>query len=395
MTDRAEAPEPARNTADGPVRDAERITLLDTLRGVAVLAILVMNAVSFGLPTAAYFNISAAGNVSPLDWALAVTGEVFVDQKAMAMFSLLFGAGIVMFADRAEAKGRAPFRLSLWRNLLLFGIGFVHGMLWDGDILVVYALCAPVLLALRSAGVKTLLLSGASLLALSGVLAVAAQNTVGPEGAALGYYWFPDALDIGDGVGLFLIADFFLRALGMMLVGVALYRMGWVQGRATAAQYRALALGGLALGLPLAVLGVLWQFSADFAPRVAVVSAAPNTLATLPIALGYLGLVALWDLRPAGAFMRRIRAVGRMALTNYLTQTLLGFALLRGVFGDTELRRSEIWLFILGVWAFQLWWSQAWLARYRFGPFEWAWRCATYRAIQPLRRIATSSRPRS
>ena len=132
-----------------PISRGERITNLDTVRGIATLGILVMNAVSFGLAQPAYFNLDHSGSDHALDWIVGVLGEVFVDQKTMALFSMLCGAGIVVFADRAAAKGRRANWLSLWRNLLLLGIGLVHGWFWSGDILALYAVCAPVLLLLR------------------------------------------------------------------------------------------------------------------------------------------------------------------------------------------------------------------------------------------------------
>ena len=128
-----------------PITRSERITNLDTVRGIATLGILVMNAVSFGLPQPAYFNLDYAGPDTALDWIVGVLGEVFVDQKTMAMFSMLFGAGIVVFADRAAAKGRRANWLSLWRNTLLLVIGLVHAAFWFGDVLMLYAICSPVL----------------------------------------------------------------------------------------------------------------------------------------------------------------------------------------------------------------------------------------------------------
>ena len=102
-----------------------------------------MNVVSFGLPSAGYFNISAEGLGGPLDWAIAIFGEIFFDQKMMGFFSILLGAGIVMFADRAEVKGHGVRRLSVWRSTLLLGIGVLHLLLWEGDVLLLYALCSP------------------------------------------------------------------------------------------------------------------------------------------------------------------------------------------------------------------------------------------------------------
>ena len=146
----------------------DRIGNLDFVRGIATLGILVMNAVSFGLPTAAYWNLSAAGSQTGLDWALGIFGEIFVDQKMMALFSLLFGASMVLFIDAAKGRGRArPILLSLWRNLLLLGFGSLHMRLWEGDILMLYAICAPIILFVRNWRPKLLLGLGTFLLALS------------------------------------------------------------------------------------------------------------------------------------------------------------------------------------------------------------------------------------
>ena len=111
------------NVRASSLPDSLRVTNLDSIRGLAVLGILVMNAVSFGLVPAAYFNLSAGGNRSWLDWVIGAAGEVLVDQKTMALFSMLFGTGIVLFADRAATKSDHPVALSLWRNFLLLLIG--------------------------------------------------------------------------------------------------------------------------------------------------------------------------------------------------------------------------------------------------------------------------------
>ena len=133
----------------------DRIGNLDFVRGIATLGILVMNAVSFGLPSAAYWNLAASGSETGLDWVVGIFSKIFVDQKMMGLFSLLFGASIVLFIDAAKKRGPArpilglyssPIWLSLWRNLWLFVIGLLHMLLWEGDILQVYAICAPIIL---------------------------------------------------------------------------------------------------------------------------------------------------------------------------------------------------------------------------------------------------------
>ena len=153
--DRDPSARPRPTTA--PVAANERITTLDAVRGVAVLGILTMNAVSYGLSPAAYFNLDADGSDTWLDWLIGGAGEVLFDQKFMGLFSLLFGAGIVLFADRAESKGRRAGWFSLWRNFLLLLIGLAHMAMWDGDILVLYAVCAPLVILLRRRRPATLL----------------------------------------------------------------------------------------------------------------------------------------------------------------------------------------------------------------------------------------------
>lgn len=350
-----------------------------------MLGILVMNAVSFGLNDAAYDDISADGMSTPLDWVVGVFGEVFVDQKFMGLFSALFGAGIVLFADRAAAKGKRPLLLSLWRNLLLLGIGFLHFLLWEGDVLMVYALSAPILIALRRLQPRTLYVLGGSVLMLSVFLALVAQDTVSASGGGLGGYWGVESTT-SEEVELFYLVDYFARAIGMMLIGVGLYRSGIMTGERPPAFYRRMAVWGLAIGLSLATLGVVYIAVNDFDPAVAILSLIPNTLGTAPAVLGYLGLIILWDLRSPSPLVLRLRAAGRMALTNYLSQSVIGVGLLTVALADVDLTRSMIALFILGVWALQLWWSKAWLDRFRFGPAEWAWRSATYLRWQPLRR---------
>lgn len=369
-----------------PTTAAERITNLDTVRGFATLGILLMNVVSFGLVGPAYFNIDADGSDTWFDRTVGLMGEVFIDQKTMGLFSLLFGVGIVMFADRAAQKGQRPVVLSLWRNLLLGGIGLLHTLLWEGDILTVYAACAPVLLLMRKLPARVVGVIGAAMVAGSAVWAIATHLWLDGDFDALGSVWFVDAATEADSVGIFLLADFFLRALGMMLIGVAFYRAEIVQGQRNAELYQRMARWGLGLGLPLALVAALMQQANDWGGSTALPGLAINTLATPLVAVGYLAVITLFNQRPETHWHERIRAVGRMALTNYLAQTVLGVVVLRVLFDQGSFGRLTLFGFVVAVWAVQLAWSQPWLKRFRFGPCEWLWRVATYRRWQPLRR---------
>ena len=369
----------------GPIGSGARNTYLDLIRGVALLGIVVMNAVSFGLGAGTYFSLAAGGSDTWLDRLVGGFGEVFVDQKFMGLFSLLFGAGIALFCDRAANRTRRPALLSLWRNLLLLGIGLLHLALWEGDILVGYALVSPVIIALRNRRPRTLLILGGAILLLSPVAAILLQASLPGDGSGLGGFW-TSGMEMTGTTDRFIIVDFVSRAVGMMLIGVALYRTGVMTGDRPVAFYRRMARTGLGVGLPLAALGLAWVAARDFSPDVAFVGTIPNTLGTAPAVLGYTALIILWNRRPETALHRRLRAAGRMALTNYLTQTLLGLLILGYLLGDADLTRTMLVGFIGLVWAAQLWWSAPWLDRFRYGPAEWLWRMATYRRKQRLRR---------
>ncbi len=382
---------PSQTTDSGPVRESGRITSLDLIRGVAVLGILLMNAVYFGLGSAPYFNLSAGGSETPLDWAVGILGEVFVDQKFMGLFSLLFGAGMILFIDRASGKGRRAVLLNLWRNALLLLIGILHMMLWDGDVLTAYALSSVFLLALRKLPNRALISLGVVVFMLSVACALIAQNIADTTDVSLSGFWTKGEIPEDEIIVLPFLLGYFLRALGLILVGAGLYRAGFMNGGLPARTYRRTAVIGLAVGLPLAAAGVVITALNDYSREIAFIGQIPNTLGSIPVSLGYMSLIILWNNRADNRLKKRLRAVGRMALTNYLTQTVLGVLVLTTLLGDVDfVNRSAVLAFVFAVWALQLWWSQAWLSRFHFGPAEWLWRVATYRSGQPLRRCDES-----
>jgi len=369
----------------GPVPEANRISSLDTIRGVAVLGILPMNALAFGLSKAGYVNVSADGIGQPLDSLLGVLTMVFIDQKMMALFSLLFGVGVVIFAERAAAKGRRVVWLSLWRFALLAAVGLVHAAMWFGDILVVYAACAPVVLLLRRLPAGVLAAAGAVLALAGTAVAPLVQSAANASEAGLGKYWFADGGSMPPAVEAWFGLGAVGRALGFMLIGVALYRLGIVQGQRDRAFYQRLALGGIVAGTAITAVAPAQHIANGWSPEHAISGTIPIGLGLIPMALGYMALIIMWSRSGRGP-LRPFRNAGRMALTNYLAQTVLGVTTLGWLLADVGLTRTVIAAWVLGVWALQLWWSTWWLERFRFGPFEWAWRCATYWSRQPLRR---------
>ena len=370
----------------GPVAESTRITSLDLIRGVAVLGILLMNAVSFKFGHVPYWNLSAGGSETWLDWAVGIFGEIFVDQKFMGLFSLLFGAGIMLFIERAHARGGLAVRLNLWRNVLLLAIGLLHVQLWDGDVLMIYALSAFVLLALRKLPSRSLVAIGAVLFMLPIANDFWMQSIANSTDSPLTGIWTNPGADIEEVIGLTPAFNYAMRGLGMILMGAGLYRLGFMNGGMSTRVYRTVAIAGIGSGLSLAALGVVLVAANDFSKEVAFIGNIPNNLGTIPASLGYMSLIILWNQGSDNWLKRRLRAVGRIALTNYLAQSILGVLVLSVVLSDVTVNRAGVLLFVLAVWALQMWWSQTWLNRYRFGPAEWLWRVATYRRRQPLRR---------
>ena len=356
-----------------------------------MLGILLMNAVSFKFGSVPYLNLSAGGSETWLDWSVGILGEVFVDQKFMGLFSLLFGAGMILFIDRASGRGRRAVLLNLWRNALLLLIGILHLLVWDGDVLTAYALSSVFLLAMRKLPNRALISVGVAVFTLSVAFALLAQTMANTTDVSLSGIWTPGEIALEGTeeilIGTCVLLGYLLRALGLILVGAGLYRTGFMNGGLHASTYRLVAVVGLGIGLPLAIAGVIITAVDDYSREVAFIGQIPNTLGTIPASLGYMSLIILWNNRADNRLKQRLRAVGRMALTNYLMQTVLGVLVLTTLLGDADfVNRSVVLVFVLAVWALQMWWSQAWLSRFLFGPAEWLWRVGTYRSRQPLRR---------
>ena len=361
---------------------SQRITHLDTVRGVAVMGILIMNAASFFFVGAAYFDISSPENKTILDWLVGGFGEVFADQKFMALFSILFGASVLLFCERAAAKGHSPVRLSLWRNFLLLLMGLFHESIWEGDILFVYACCAPVLLLCRKLP-PTLLISVGTLLYLSPIIVSGLAVSVVDPAAFLEVWGSLSIKNPSSDVDLVLLGlmyDVFARAMGMMFIGMGLYANGMlIHANASDALFkRSLCL--VALGALLSGVGLAWTATQNFSPTAIVQGNFANTVGTVPMALGYLGLLMWWNEKTSGVLINRIRALGKTALTNYIGQTVV-CVVLASLLPKEWLSRTTVFLLIIVIWWAQLYLAEKWLKRYRFGPLEYLWRCATYRRM--------------
>ena len=376
------------------MKSNNRITNLDFIRGISVLGILIMNSLSFSLPLSAYFNHPSAAVDGTIDWVLVFISEIFVSQKMMGLFSVLFGAGIVIFIDSANKKNyKRPRLLSIWRNSLLFLFGVFHALLWDGDILRIYGISAILIIFLYKKNIKLLVILSlfftlfGSIIAypwqgffdIEGNLILSEANiNIWPDKLGLSSYWFPEAKMKGEAIYSYFGLDATFRAIGMMLLGVILFRSKVLFGNLDIKIYKKMTFFGLALGIPLGILSLLWLGLNNYSPDLAIIGFIPNKLGIIPMTIAYIGMLSILNKKLSSKVASYIRACGRMAFTNYITQTLFCYIVLNIFFKDVEITRKEIFIFVLIIWAIQLIWSKYWLDKFKYGPLEFIWRKLTY-----------------
>lgn len=374
----------------------ERNVTLDFVRGVAILGILLLNISAFGLPKAAYLNPAWSGSASLSDawtWALL---DLLAQVKFLTLFALLFGAGLQLLLPRGK-------RWIQSRLTLLALLGFIHGLFfWDGDILLAYALVGLVswrmvreahhVKSLFNTGV-VLYLTGIAVLVLLGMISgTAANRSWAPDAANLQYeqYWklhggmeaVSNRADMLSDNLLALGAQYGWQLAGMMLMGAALMRSGWLKGQFSLRHYRRtgalLVAAGMAVNLP--AIFAQWYLAWDDR-WCAFLLQAPRELSAPLQAIGYAALA--WGYWPQLCRFRLVGAiacVGRMALTNYLLQTLICTTLFYHLGLFMRFDRLQLLAFVPPIWAVNLLVSSLWLRRFRQGPVEWLWRQLTLRA---------------
>ena len=407
----------------GPVAQTARIDSIDVLRGFALLGILVMNIQLFAMPEAAYYNPTAYGDLEGANLYVWLGGRLLADQKFMTIFSMLFGAGIVLMTTRAEARGetrRVHYRRMGW----LAVIGLLHAhLLWAGDILFLYAVCGILVYPFRGLPPGRLLVLGTATVAVASAVFAGLQASLPswPEDALAEVTvgaWQPTRAIVDDALATyrggwleqlptrsamaFGFETFMLviwggwRAGGLMLIGMALFKLDVFSARCSPRFYGALIAAALAAGIPVEAYGVALDFEYGWALDWSLLQGRQfNYWPSIAVGLGYVGLVMLacrsTALRRA---TRPFAAVGQTALSNYLLQTVICTTIFYGhglgLYGSVD-RVGQLGV-VVGVWAVQLIASPLWLRRYRFGPAEWVWRSLTYGARQPLRR-ATAAAP--
>ncbi len=442
-----------------PTRKQDRILSLDAARGLAILGVFCVNVPLMALPIATHMGFGPPKDGSTLDTGAWAFTRIFCEGKFYPLFSMLFGMGFILLIDRARARGRSAVPLYLRRIAILFVIGVAHiSLLWFGDILLLYSVCAIALLLARNASPRLLLIFASAFMVLTLLGAIVGAVVIDPsvdpdatvvaddsatgnaddslgtdpaaadaeepgaakfqidpdmppaeqfikglEGGAI--FMDPEAWAeletraLRDGpidqaviirlLNYTIIMSFMLIPFGfgahvlcMFFLGAAIMRSRILENRRA---LLAMVGSGMAIGLPATVALVLIGASAS--PSTGFWLMVPAYLTAPLVSLMYLGGIALMAQNRWIALPRLIAPVGRMALTNYLTHSLVLAFLMHhwglGLFGTFS--RAELLGTVFAVYAAQIAFSHLWLSVFRFGPMEWLWRSLTYLKPQPMR----------
>lgn len=436
-------PSQSQNIA-APVSQQERINILDSLRGIATLGILLMNVPGFGFPEARA-NDPSIYNETGINFRAWYIVEWLFSGTQRALFSMLFGAGIILFMGRMGKKveGIMPamyyFRRQMW--LLVFGLFDAFVLLWFWDILFAYAICGMLLFVFYKKSAKALMIFAFVCLALmtlrnnislyrdkavvqKGEIAAAidtsvnkltetqkqdldamlamkkesstdAQRTKAEKEmqAVTGTYATLYKVQGDKSIHVELYYTYFLiwDMLLFMFIGMAFFKSGIITGDAPTKIYWWLTIAGLGIGLLLSYYQqqdiINTQFSHYEYSKQVVFN--DYQLARMFRSLGFFGLVMLlYRSRKFNWFFNLFKPVGQMAFTNYLAQSFCGLIFFYGIgfgyFGKLE--RYELYIYTAVIWLLEIIWSHVWLRYFRMGPMEWLWRSLTYWQKQPFKR---------
>lgn len=425
----------------GPVRQADRLFTVDVLRGFALLGILLMNIPTFALPEHAYSNTNVWGGNDPLNrWTVTLI-YLFGEGKMRAIFSMMFGASALLLIGRGEKRGAGIevadiyFRRTLW--LMLFGM--IHAyFIWWGDVLYPYALLGLGLFAFRNLSPRGLIIAASVQLALltvgsvmdarddaeglekyqkvrvlerSGVPLTIEQKKEKEAGEKIMKALRPPQEELQKEIDAYrgnyvknlkqrarqvwkfhrlpFYFPFLWDMLSMMMLGMALLKTGVLTGERSFAFYVKMAwIGGLS-GLAINGTTMALQWKHDFDAVTGLLDESTYEIGRVPMALCYMAIAVM--IVKAGWFRwltRRVAAVGQMALSNYISHSLICSTIFYGGYGFGlfgKLERWQLYPIVVAIWVFNLAWSPIWLRSFYFGPLEWCWRSLTYWKKQPMR----------
>ncbi len=424
----------------GPFKSSERIDSLDILRGIALLGILLMNIVGFGLVFQAAGNPTIQGGDSGWNLNIWIMNSMFFEGTMRALFSMLFGVGMILMTSRMEKRGGGIevadiyYRRTIW--LLLFGVVHAYLILWPGDILYAYGLFGLFLFPFRKSSAKSLIVA-AAVLTLIGVgleylrlqdpkenleyfreAATYGEAEIPPEVLEGKKAWIagqkkfiPPQENIDEitanmhsGYGELvmhlapinrMVQSLFnykynpWDVLPMMLLGIALFKLNIITAKRKMRTYLLLIFAGYGIGLPINYYETTTLLNNNFSSEAFFDTFLTYPFGRIAMAMGHIGVIMIFcKLNILGFLKRSLAAVGRMALTNYIMQSVICVIIFTGVgfslFG--QLQRYELYYVVAGIWLFQLIISPLWLRYFKFGPLEWLWRTLTYNKLQPFLR---------
>jgi uncharacterized protein len=445
------APQDVARPAAAPVAEAQRVRLLDALRGVALLGILLMNIPGFAM--ANYFSESFRSDPTNVNFWVSAVISVFFEGKMRALFGMIFGAGVLLFVMNKEKSGQSAawlfYRRMFW--LIVFGLIHAHLVLWIGDILYLYGFCGMLVYPLRR--IKPIyLVMGVPLVAVFDFTASALfyqyirnhriayveardaearnetltetqmdalsqwrkiETTLIPnredakentekmrsDYVTVAAHLRPKALRMETLLMPLMVWD----SLALMLLGVALYQWGFLSGQWSNRAYVVTMAIGYGIGLPLVIYSFYHRFVHN--PNLEAFLARMELVPIEWVGLIYpfqrillvmahvAALILLYKSGFVHGLFRRLEAVGQMAFTNYIMHSVICtlFFFGYGLNYYAELQYYQIYYVVLAIWVVQLIVSPLWLRYFLFGPLEWMWRSLTYWKVQPMRRLTLAS----
>jgi uncharacterized protein len=438
------APEDVAIQKPAPVAKENRIQTIDMVRGFALCGILLMNIIGFGTDNGTLFKV-ANGPHNNADFITLGAIITFFDGTMRGLFSMLFGAGMILFLSGKQERPTGPrvadyyYRRLLW--LVLFGVFNAFVLLWPGDILYYYGLTGMILYPFRKSGPKLLIMlgllcflinAGKSLWGwnenkvkrvayLEAIAAEKAKQKLTPEQEAAKAEWpeieknytfdpyysqvnvektrgsyptvFEHFMDRNVGGEIWWMYHGIWDFLGMMLLGMALLGLGFFSNKLSTSTYVMVLLVGYIVGTTIGYVsfkGTLesWTHPVRYIDSYRVPHQLLYDLRRLFISIGHAAFIMLvYRSKVVPWLMKGLANVGQMAFTNYLMQSIIctlffyGYGL--GYFD--KLRFYQTYYVVFAIWIFQLIVSSIWLRYFRFGPFEWLWRSLTYGKPQPMR----------
>ena len=404
----------------------QRYISLDAMRGFAVMGILAMNIVSFAMPEWAYITPAAYGGDSPADQIAWFFAFIFIDGKMRGLFSLLFGASMMLVIDRAVAKGESAAQVHYRRMAWLAVFGLAHYFfIWFGDILFLYAIIGMIAFRFRNWPPERLVKIACIIFAVGlalwgiqfGALQIFQYFATRPDASADMARQFRELMDSADlafniapdlalhrgsyaaitmdrldewSTPLILVVQSIGETLPLMMIGMAMQKSGFMTGNWDAIDYRRWVMRMLPVGLLLTLVLGVWIVAVDFDRITALAvfffwGAIPRIMLTVGYAAVLILIIQRYQNHP---MLARVAATGRAAFSNYLgtsiVMTTIFYGYGFGLFGHVG--RAGLWVFVLGAWAVMLLWSKPWLMKFHYGPLEWLWRSLAHGKVQIMRR---------